>query len=390
MRFPPGLRTRLLVTTILGLAACTNGKTSPDAGPAEAGAPHATGVASVELASRDGAALYASLCSVCHGDDATGYKADHAPALVSATFLESASDEQLRRSIVDGRPGTSMAPYGKERGGPLGAVEVDHLVRWIRGHGPAARPLPPRPPGDAARGAPLYAERCQRCHGDAKTRGDAVHLGNAKFLEVASNEFIGWAIRFGRPGTTMEPWLNRLSDEQIDDIVAHVRSFDSAARPELLAAPTDKDPIVLNPTGKTPSFTPRSTPCPPSAKCEPDQRFVSIDQVKRALDAKQRMAIIDARPPSDWMRVHIPGAVSIPYHDLKRLPEVPNDGTWVIAYCACPHHLSGDVVDALRRRGIKRAVILDEGILEWHRRGYPVVTAPGVEPPPKLAPAASR
>jgi cytochrome c oxidase cbb3-type subunit 3/ubiquinol-cytochrome c reductase cytochrome c subunit len=54
----------------------------------------------------------------------------------------------------------------------------------------------------------------------------------------------------------------------------------------------------------------------------------------------------------------------------------------VIAYCACPHHLSGDVVDALRKRGVKHAVVLDEGILEWHRRGYPVVAAPGVEPPP--------
>jgi len=27
--------------------------------------------------------------------------------------------------------------------------------------------------------------------------------------------------------------------------------------------------------------------------------------------------------------------------------------------------------------------VLDEGILEWHRRGYPVTAAPGVLPPPK-------
>ncbi|MCW5835612.1 MAG: rhodanese-like domain-containing protein, partial [Labilithrix sp.] len=117
--------------------------------------------------------------------------------------------------------------------------------------------------------------------------------------------------------------------------------------------------------------------------CAPDERFVSVDQVRQALAQKRRLVIIDARPPSDWMRVHIPGAVSIPYHDLARLDEVPNDGTWVIAYCACPHHLSGDVVDALRKRGVRRAAILDEGILEWHRRGYPVVTAPGVEAPPQ-------
>jgi 3-mercaptopyruvate sulfurtransferase SseA len=80
------------------------------------------------------------------------------------------------------------------------------------------------------------------------------------------------------------------------------------------------------------------------------------------------------------MRVHVKGAVSIPYHDLDRLQEVPDD-VWVVAYCACPHHLSGEVVDALIKRGHSRALILDEGINEWHRRGFPVVAARGVTAP---------
>ena len=70
--------------------------------------------------------------------------------------------------------------------------------------------------------------------------------------------------------------------------------------------------------------------------------------VERALAAHQRMIIIDARPESEWRRVHVAGAVSIPYLDLHRLDEIANDGTWVIAYCACPHHLSGIVVDEPR------------------------------------------
>jgi rhodanese-related sulfurtransferase len=74
--------------------------------------------------------------------------------------------------------------------------------------------------------------------------------------------------------------------------------------------------------------------------------------------------------------------VSIPYHDVARLAEIPKD-TWVIAYCACPHHLSGIVVDELRKLGHTKALVLDEGVLEWHRRGYPMTTAPGVQPPPK-------
>src|SRR5262245_32877421 len=96
----------------LTLLACTPRPTTssaPDADASAVAVGTATNRASADAGAPDGAALYASLCSVCHGADATGYKADHAPSLVNATFLESASDEQLRRSIVDGRPGTSMA-----------------------------------------------------------------------------------------------------------------------------------------------------------------------------------------------------------------------------------------------------------------------------------------
>jgi cytochrome c oxidase cbb3-type subunit 3/ubiquinol-cytochrome c reductase cytochrome c subunit len=110
--------------------------------------------------------------------------------------------------------------------------------------------------------------------------------------------------------------------------------------------------------------------------------------VKTALDQKHRLIIIDARTPSDWTRFHIAGAVSIPYYDMKRLDEMPKDGTWAIAYCTCPHKLSGIMVDELRKRGYKHAAILDEGILEWQSRGYPLVAASGLRAPPKPLPTA--
>ncbi len=370
--------------------ACKPRGTSPppvsDAAPVN-DARHDPRTAVDAAASPQGAALYASLCAVCHGENATGYKADNAPSLVNPTFLESATDEHLRRSIVDGRPGTSMAAYGKERGGPLADEDVRFLVQWLRAHGEPPRRLPPVPAGDAKHGAALYGAHCVKCHGTREARGSAVDLTNERFLDVASDRFLSWAIGRGRPGTPMEAWDGKLAQPEIDDLVAYLRSFQKAAEVSSLPAPTGKEPLVINPNGRHPAFKPRSTPCAPGVPCTPDARFVSVDDVKKALDEKRRMIVIDARPPSDWMRVHIPGAVSIPYHDLTRLEEVPKDGTWVIAYCACPHHLSGDVVNALRKRGVAHAVVLDEGILEWHRRGYPVVAAPGVEPPGRAPPA---
>jgi len=395
-----------LTATVLAIAGCNSGSATPapaakppasqppatPAPPAASPAPapgSAAAPSAAQIAGMEGKPLYLALCKQCHGEDARGYAADHAPSLVNPTFLESASDDFLRRSIVAGRPGTSMGAYGRARGGPLDDAAVDRLVRFLREQGPAPQALPATAAGDPAIGAAVYARRCLSCHGNAQLRGEAVSLVNAGFLADATDAFVRHAIVHGRPGTKMEPFAGVLGDAEIDGVVSFLRAQGGGAPPEdRLPEPTGKEPLVINPSGKAPRFTLRADPCPPvppGAKetCKPDPRFVSVDQVGAAVRAKQRLVIVDARPPSDWQRVHIAGAVSIPYFDMKRLDELTGDGTWVVAYCACPHHLSGIVVDELRRRGYAHSAVLDEGINEWHRRGLPVVAAPGVTTPPQ-------
>lgn len=316
-----------------------------------------------------GPAIYAALCSHCHGADATGYAADHAPSLVNPTFLESASDTYLHLSIAQGRPGTSMAAYAKSVGGPLEPAAIDRVVAWIRSHGPAAQEFIPVARGDSTSGQPLYALHCQRCHGDQQTHGDALMLANPNFLAVASDGFLAHAIVEGRPGTSMPSFRESLDAREIADVVAYLRSLARPTNASRLPAPTGKEPLFAYPHGRPPEFTLR------------EGRFVGVDQVARALEQHRRLVIVDARPESDWMTTHITGAVSIPHYQLKRLDEIPKDA-WVVAYCACPHHLSGEVVDALRARGYPHAYVLDEGILEWERRGYPIVAAPGATLPP--------
>ncbi len=346
------------------------------------------------------ASQYLKLCAPCHGADGKGYAADRAPSLVNPTFLESASDDFLRRSIALGRPGTSMAAYGKASGGPLDEAGVDRLVTFLRKHGPAAKPLPAMGAGDALAGAAIYAAQCVSCHGDAQTRGEAPSLANPEFRAAATDSFVRYAVANGRPGTKMEAFAGKLTGAELDAVVRYVRELGERGAPQvkLLPEPTGKEPLVLNPSGQAPHFSLRADPCPPPPPgqpgpqpssppaCKPDPRFVSVDQVAQAFADNQRMVIIDARPPSEWRRVHIAGAVSIPYHDLRRLDEVPKDGTWIVAYCACPHHLSGIVVDELRKRGYAHAVVLDEGINEWHRRGLAVTAAEGVTKPLTEAP----
>lgn len=315
-------------------------------------------------AAQVGQELYARYCALCHGPNATGYAADNAPSLVSRTFLESASDAFIAESIRVGRSNTPMAAYGVDRGGPLTNAQIDAIVAFLRSKGPTPIALPKvAPSGDARRGAKLYEQRCRVCHGSPDKRGTAPALHNPEFLNQASPEFLRHAIVHGRPSTPMPAFGGKLQKQQIEDILTWLGSLAADTKPPATVQNPhvpDNLPLVINPNGGHPKFTLR------------DGRYVSAEQVKQALEAKKRMVIIDARSPSDWIQFHIPGAVPLPYYDTEQLKRVPNDGTWVIAYCACPHHASGEVVNALRRLNYPNTAVLDEGILVWRDRGYPL------------------
>jgi cytochrome c oxidase cbb3-type subunit III len=331
----------------------------------------------------DGGQLYARFCALCHGREGKGYAADNAPSLVSSTFLASASNDFLRAGISRGRPGTAMAGYGQGVGGPLTPQQIEILIAHLRQGTRAPVTLSSQAvAGNTVRGRAIYLAKCVRCHGTPDQRANAVHLANPVLLATATDAFLRLAVEQGRPETPMLPFKGKLDGGQMDDVVAYVRSMAVApvvpAPPPAVAAgaarPRRTEPVVLNPRGKQAQFDLE------------DDRLVALDAVKDALDRKRRIVIVDARAPSDWLNLRIPGAISAPYYDPSALDDIPNDGTWVIAYCACPHHASGVVVDELRKRGYRHTAVLDEGIFAWQRKGYPVVAAPGMLPPPAPPP----
>lgn len=331
-----------------------------------------------------GAESYAKYCALCHGADAAGYAADNAPSLISESFQVTATDTYLVRSIREGRPGTAMAGYGDEYGGPLNTEQIMSLVSFLRSKGPEERVRKPltraTSPGVASWGEEIYGRECAGCHGTPDARSVAVHLANSTFLATASDDFLRYAITHGRPGTPMPAFGGQLYPSQVEDLVAYLRSLSTALPQRAALVPEVPDvPLIINPQGKQASFKLR------------EGRFVAADDVKKALEAKNRIIIIDARATSDWSLMRIPGAISVPYYAYSKLDELPRDGTWAIAYCACPHHASGVVVDELRKRGYQNSAVLDEGILEWQHRGYPTVgTMPAsgasVAAPPPLHP----
>lgn len=312
-----------------------------------------------------GAPLYQRYCALCHGEHGEGYLADNAPALGNADFLRVASDDFLRRAITEGHPGTPMAAFGDGQGGPLNAEDVGRIVAHLRSLGPEPIDVSrTHVVGDAARGRSVYEANCARCHGLNGEGVNAPTLAHPVFQSSASAGFLRETISRGRSGTPMPAFQATLSSQEIDDVVTFVRGMRPIGVPAPAAdgpPPPDMDHLVMNPDGPAPTFTVR------------ENRFVPGAEVRAALDAHARMVILDARPASAWAEGHIPGSAPFPFYSVDELVgHLPNDGTWIIAYCACPHAASGHVVDELRRRNYEHAVILDEGITWWTNQGHPI------------------
>ena len=69
---------------------------------------------------------------------------------------------------------------------------------------------------------------CMGCHGeDAAGRvGIGPRIASTSYLAAASDDFLAQTIKKGRSATTMIPWENILSDQQVEAVIAYLRSLD--------------------------------------------------------------------------------------------------------------------------------------------------------------------
>jgi mono/diheme cytochrome c family protein/rhodanese-related sulfurtransferase len=312
--------------------------------------------------------MYVTYCALCHGDNREGYAADNAPSLRSLSLLASGqSSNFLKYAIQYGRTNTAMAGYAFAQGGPLEEIEVNLLLKWLSESSGVEEPLKlSREPvkGDVELGSRVYAATCATCHGANGEGITAPALGNPMLLATASDHFLRYAIAEGRDGTPMVAYKDSLSDDEIDAVTAFLRSRASGwdvPKPAVVSVPTP-DQYVLNPDGMAPEFDLR------------DGLYVSAAQLSAALKEGRRFVLLDARSEVAWRQTHIPGAIPVPYYKEPEtfVNDLPNDDTWIVAYCACPHAASGQVISTLRKYGFKNTAILDEGVLVWTQMGYPV------------------
>ena len=315
---------------------------------------------------QEGAIAYAKYCALCHGPNGEGYTADSATALNNASFLATATDTFLYNAIAEGRMGTTMSPWADYRGGPLEEQDIWNLVGLLRSWQtiPTIDVSDAKIKGVALRGEPVYAVYCASCHGPKGEGASYMSLNNPQFLSDASDGFIRFAIVNGRPETSMSAYQSILSTQDIHDVVALIRSWarPAVAGPLLFPDGNLGDP-VLNPDGEEPSFL-------------TDELYLPLDTLTEAVQTSQRLIILDARPPADYVQSHITGAVSVPFYDVESyLDQLPKD-TWIVAYCGCPHAESTAAAEALQANGYDKVMVLDEGFEAWVEAGLPTSSGP--------------
>jgi cytochrome c oxidase cbb3-type subunit 3 len=193
----------------------------------------------------DGALLYQRNCAVCHGLEGDG---GVGIPLNLKDFLAVASDDYLRVTLREGRPGRVMPAFPGFSGAQVSAI-IGHIRSWADSDGPIY-PIETLN-GQPERGETLFASYCATCHGNKGQGGvgtgvtfsrprdvpvEAPALDNPGFQASVSDAMLKATLLRGREGTPM-PSIEALGLEErdADDLVVYLRQLNTGSEPEQAA-----------------------------------------------------------------------------------------------------------------------------------------------------------
>ena len=165
----------------------------------------------------DFATLYKENCAGCHGADG---KLGPAPPLNDPIFLSIVPDAVVLGLISEGRPGTPMPAFARNKGGPLTDDQVKAIAAGIKPRWGSDAPVRTDLPaysigataaaGDKERGLKVFARACGPCHGangeGKDEKAGAIH--DPDFLKLISDQCLRRYAITGRPDLGM-PGLRR-------------------------------------------------------------------------------------------------------------------------------------------------------------------------------------
>jgi mono/diheme cytochrome c family protein len=245
-----------------------------------------------------GAALFDGTCFICHGKEGHG---GPALAINDPARLIKLDDDWYRQTIMNGRPakgmptwGTVLSPNQVEdlimlirawRGGEKVATEStvaemlnsalfslsqgdaeDTLFYLERARPIAFGPALERfseietkikgdqlndalkdlgqvyqdwPTGEVEPGATIFKDACVGCHGSEGQGGVGRRLKPSQFIQDSNNSQMLQLLLTGRPGTAMRSFDGRLTERQLADVIAFLRTWQTE-KPAEEAAPASQ------------------------------------------------------------------------------------------------------------------------------------------------------
>lgn len=91
---------------------------------------------------------------------------------------------------------------------------------------PSPSPTPGQLPGDAPRGQAIFAlQQCAACHGQGGAGGFAPALNTADFRQKFAQDAVLWTLLRQGSGAMPAYGVNRLTDQEMADLIAYVRSL---------------------------------------------------------------------------------------------------------------------------------------------------------------------
>ena len=102
-------------------------------------------------------------------------------------------------------------------------------------------------------------------------------------------------------------------------------------------------------------------------------REVTVEEVKRRLDAGEPFRFIDVREDHEWGQDHAAGAAHLGRGVIERDIEqaVPDKGAEVVLYCGGGYR-SALAADNLQKMGYTNVLSMAGGIKAWKEAGYPM------------------
>lgn len=101
---------------------------------------------------------------------------------------------------------------------------------------------------------------------------------------------------------------------------------------------------------------------------------VDVEEVKRALDAKEDVIVLDVRNQSEYERGRIAKSINLPLFDVTSDVEkvIPDKGKKVYVYCLSGSRSSA-AVEEMQKLGYTNVHNVTSGLLAWRAQHYPTV-----------------